>query len=103
MLGSPASTTTVQASAAAWGLHVVGEVVEDAPCEVWAEHWPAVRIFGGMLSQWRWAEGCRVGLDYMALPLVEQRLGIKPRVARKAFAHLQVLESEALQWYSEQR
>lgn len=40
--------------------------------------------------------GGPVGLDYVALPVVEKRLGVKKRERADVFAALQVMENEAL-------
>lgn len=66
---------------------------------VWAWHLDAMRLFGAMRSQWQvvqrtlpgGATGWQyLGLNYVALPVVEQRLGLTP--SRELFDALQVLE-----------
>jgi hypothetical protein len=69
--------------------------------ELWAEHVPAVQLFEAMCTQWRTsAMGGRIGFDYAALPVVEKRLGLGRRVARRAFEYLQLMEATALEWYA---
>ena len=66
---------------------------------LWAWHLDAVRLFGAMRSQWLVAPRALpggaagfvyLGLNYVALPVVEQRLGLTP--SRELFDGLQVLE-----------
>lgn len=49
-----------------------------------------------MSGQWRVGMGGPVGLDYVALPVVEKRLGVKKRDRSEVFTALQVMENEAL-------
>jgi len=100
--GTPDAAATDN-SAAAFGLVLIRDepAVDDA-VEIWNEHWPAVRLFGAMLTQWRHSPAARSGLDYGVLPVVERRLGLSGRRARVAFEHLRVMEAEALLFFSEQ-
>ena len=43
------------------------------------------------------------GLNYSALPVVEQRLGMSRREARRAFDSLRTLEAHALTWFAQQQ
>lgn len=60
--------------------------------EVWQENWPAVQLFVHMRTQLRVSAAGVEGLDYGVLPVVEQRLRLRPRDARSAFIGLQVME-----------
>ena len=101
--GTPDAAATQDEAAAAWGLVLERPAAEPEPAvEIWAEHWPAVRLFGAMQTQWRHSPASRSGLDYSALPVVEKRLGLSGRRARTAFDHLRVMEAEALLFFSEQ-
>lgn len=101
MRDAAADSRGVQESAAAWGLVVdPADLPPPDVCEVWAEHWPAVRLFGAMLTQWRDTPN-GPGLVLEALPVVERRLGISRRQARLAFDHLRVMEAEARDWWAE--
>ena len=71
--------------------------------EIWPENWPALRVFLAMQTQWRVGMAGPVGLDYGVLRLVERRIGITPRQARRHFVALQVLEGECLRIWSERR
>jgi hypothetical protein len=57
---------------------------------------PAILLFLGADTQWRSAgmSGMRVGLDYTALPIVAQALGVV--LDTEVFSDLKVIESGAL-------
>ncbi|WP_052729421.1 DUF1799 domain-containing protein [Chromobacterium vaccinii] len=57
---------------------------------------PAWRVWQGMQTQWRVGPAGPFGLDYAALPVVEQRLGIEETQRAAIFGHLQEMEREAL-------
>lgn len=86
-----------RAAAAALGL-----ALPDAPAEpelaVWAENWPAVRLFRAMRTQLRYSFAGVEGLDYTALPVCEQRIGLTPTEARDAFWGVQMMETELIRW-----
>jgi hypothetical protein len=95
VLDVPPDAAEIQRAAAAFGLVIEGGH-EPQLLEVWADHWPAVRLFGAMQTQWRRDMSGPTGLDYSALPVVERRLGIRGRRAQLAFDHLRLMEAEAL-------
>ncbi|MCW2272374.1 hypothetical protein CQ065_06755 [Pseudomonas sp. MYb187] len=64
--------------------------------EVWADAWPAFRLFEAMSTQWRTGMGGPSGLDYSIIPAVASMLGIKRRDLPDIFPDLRVLEAEAL-------
>ena len=101
-----ATQSNTSEAARAFGIRLEGPP-PDSPelelVEVWAEHWPAVQLFGAMQTQWRHGFSGPTGLDYAALPVVEHRLGLSSRTARRAFPFLQALEAEALTWFAERR
>lgn len=71
--------------------------------ELWAENEPAALLFRAMRTQLRtsgWT-GHVEGFDYTALPVVERRLRLRPRVARDVFPDLQVMEREMVSWFAE--
>ena len=97
MLQGPARAAgpELEASALAFGLALPdASSDEPAPVDVWTENWPAVRLFGAMQTQLRYSFYGVEGFDYGALPVVEQRLGIKPKQAAQAFDNLRVMERE---------
>ena len=66
--------------------------------ELWAEHADAFRVFRAMKTQWRITcrpSGAlvRTGLDYAALPAVEDRLQV--RLDEDGLERLQVMEAAA--------
>lgn len=99
MLEGEPDAASMRESAAAFGLLLPEPEAE--VCEVWAEHWPAVRVFAAMLTQWHWNWQRRTGLQYAALPVVMQQLGLRRRQRRELLPLLQVLEDEALAWWRE--
>jgi hypothetical protein len=64
---------------------------------VWPENWPAVQLFQAMATQWHTSGmGYRTGLVYASVPQVQAQLRQRGRLARDAFAGLQVLEARWL-------
>lgn len=100
MLQGPAQAAgpELEASAIAFGL-VPPKLPEAPSIDVWAEHWPAVRVFAAMVTQLRCSFGGVVGFDYAALPVVEQRLGISPEDSAEIFDSLRVMERELIAWH----
>lgn len=99
MLEGPPDVAGLKEQAAAdFGLLL--DLPEPEAVELWAEHLPALRIFQALRTQWVVGMNGPVGLNYAVLPVVERRLRIRSRQAREAFAHLQVLEATALQWFA---
>ena len=102
VLNGPARSAgpELEASALAFGLALPDvDSAEPASVDVWAENWPAVRLFGAMQTQLRHSFRGVEGFDYGALPVVEQRLGIKPKQAAQAFDNLRVMERELIAWH----
>lgn len=106
MLGFPESAIDEARAemAAHWG----------APPEAFAihpENGRAFRLFLAMASQWRSASlntagkalVVRTGLDYGAMPIVAQQLGMTFPLAEQDFDRLRVLEAEALGAWREDR
>lgn len=91
-------------AAAAFGLVVVQPAAPAPPpeVEVWAELWPAVRIFLDVRDQWRTGPGGPIALDHAALPPCA-RPGYMGRGGRRTFEQLQVMQSAALDWFAEQK
>lgn len=97
MTGPPAAAPEA-AELADFGLKWEGEVV-DTDVGIWPENWQAWEVFAAMATQWRVSVGMsgaiHHGLDYAALPVVEQRVGVKKRQRADTFARLRVMESAA--------
>lgn len=67
--------------------------IED-DCDIWPENWPAFELFNAMSTQWRIGMSGATGMDYSALPVLFDTLGIADRAA--AFSGMQIMEREAL-------
>lgn len=76
---------------------------EPEAVEVFPENWMPMQVFFGMQTQWRVGMNGATGLDYAALPVVENRLGVKKKDRAEVFEALQVLEGEMLAAWAEQR
>lgn len=94
----PPATAPDAAELAAFGLAWEGET-PDPDIGVWPENWQAWEVFAAMATQWRISVGVGGavyhGLDYAALPAVEQRVGVKKRQRADTFARLRVMEAAA--------
>lgn len=100
----PAVAVMDNAAAAVFGFVVEASPPppEPAPVELWAEHWPAVRLFMDLRGQWRAGPAGAFALDHTALPQ-RAKPGQGGRRGRRLFEALQVMEDEALLWFAEQR
>lgn len=75
--------------------------VEEASGEevkVWPDNVPTLNVFVAMSTQWRVGYNGATGLDYAALPVVEDRVGI-----RADFDGLRAMEEAALAQMAENR
>ena len=70
--------------------------IPDEEVEVWAELWPAFRLFEAMSTQWRTGMGGASGLDYSVIPVTASMLGIKRLELPVLFSDLRLMEVEAL-------
>ncbi|MEZ0194285.1 DUF1799 domain-containing protein [Pseudomonas qingdaonensis] len=70
--------------------------IEEEEVEVWADAWPAFRLFEALSTQWRLGQGGPSGLDYAAVPITALMLGIKRRELAAVFPDLRIMEHEAL-------
>ena len=64
---------------------------------------PTLNVFVAMSTQWRVGNNGATGLDYAALPVVEDRVGIKPDDRRAVFDGLRAMEESALAKMAENR
>jgi hypothetical protein len=64
--------------------------------DLWPCLAPAFALYRAMQTQWRMGFSGPTGLDYNALPVVEQRLGISPDDAAELFGDVQAMEAAAL-------
>lgn len=79
---------------------------DDAAAEdgvsIWPENWDGLRTFLAMSTQWRSAPmGGATGLDYAALPVVMEYVGVDDR--RQAFEVVAELEAETLKFLRTRR
>ena len=65
---------------------------------VWPDNVPTLNVFVAMSTQWRVGYNGATGLDYAALPVVEDRVGIKAD-----FDGLRAMEEAALAQMAENR
>jgi hypothetical protein len=82
-------------AAAAW----LGTDDEPEYFEVLPENWLTLRVFLAMVTQWIWTGGMesrRAGLNYLALPIVYDALGVSTEDRPDVFEGLRVMEIEAL-------
>lgn len=70
--------------------------IEEEEVEVWADAWPAFRLFEALSTQWRLGQGGPSGLDYTAVPITAAMLSIKRRDLPGIFPDLRIMEHEAL-------
>ena len=66
--------------------------------KVWPDNVPTLNVFVAMSTQWRVGNNGATGLDYAALPVVEDRVGI-----RADFDGLRAMEEAALAQMAENR
>lgn len=100
MLQGPPDVAELQTSAAAWGLQLE---VSERNVPLWAELVPAVELFAAMQTQWVLDAAGAPALNYAALPVVEQRVGVSTRRRRQVFADLRAMECEGRRWFLKQR
>lgn len=73
------------------------EDYESDPVEVWPENWPAWSLFCELSGQWRLAPmGGPASLDYCALFMRMDRLGLDDVEWNERFADIRVIEAAAL-------
>ena len=92
----------VDEALAVWGL--VAETPMVSPVDLfylWPENVPAWQLFQRCATQWRSGMAGREGLDYVGVQVVMDMGPIRLRQRRQRFAEVQVMESAALQAWSE--
>ena len=65
--------------------------------EVWPEHYQSFGVFSAMGTQWRTGMAGMTGLDYSALPVIEERLEIPKEDSPRIFEEIRIMESAALE------
>ena len=83
---------------------MLGMTEEDFPdTEVWPCNEAAVDVFQASLTQWRVGMGGATGLDYAALPVCMDMVGVDAADRPGVFNDIRVMEAEALAEMREQR
>lgn len=79
----------------------MGDQVEEESFSVFEENWLILQVFLAMQTQWRLVAGMAgaayQGLEYQALPVVWDSLGIVKKKRPEVFAGLRKMEVAALQ------
>lgn len=70
---------------------------------MWPDNVQTLNVFVAMSTQWRVGNNGATGLDYAALPVVEERVGVKPDDRQIVFDGLRVMEEAALAQMAENR
>ncbi len=73
----------------------------DIEIELWPDNALPMQVFMAMQTQWRIGMGGATGLDYSALPVVEDRLNVPKKRRAECFKGLQIIEREVLRVWSE--
>lgn len=71
--------------------------------DVWPDNWPAAQVMAAMQTQWRVGFSGPIGLDYNALPIVEDRIGIAEDMRGEVFSDVQAMEAEAMRLMAQQK
>lgn len=82
---------------------LAGRLMEAATVEVFPENAVALDVFSRMQTQWRIGPTGATGLDYAALPIVMEAVGVKKKARPDVFARVQVIEQEVLRLLDERR
>ncbi len=93
MLRGQPDESELRVAAAAHGM--VYEPTPEPGVPLWREHVTVVELFTAMQTQWVTDAHGQPALNYCALPAVEQRLRIRPKVSAAIFPDLRVMEAEA--------
>lgn len=75
---------------------LTGSDLQVEEVEVLPDVWPAFLLFRAMSTQWRAGMGGPTGLDYAALPVTGDLLGMTSEEIRSAFEDVRVMEGVAL-------
>ncbi len=71
--------------------------------EVWECNAEAFYVYLGMGTQWRESFAGRTGLDYSAMPVVMDMVGVGKKRRPEVFASVRIMESVALETMAEHR
>ena len=76
---------------------------EDNIIEVWECNADAFYVFESMATQWRVGMAGATGLDYAAMPVVMDMVGVERKRRPEVFASVRIMETEALATMAENR
>lgn len=76
---------------------------EDNIIEVWECNADAFYVFESMATQWRVGMAGATGLDYAAMPVVMDMVGIGRKRRPEVFSSVRIMETEALATMAENR
>ena len=71
--------------------------------EVWECNADAFYVFEGMTTQWRIGMAGATGLDYAAMPVVMDMVGVERKRRPEVFSSVRIMETEALATMAENR
>ncbi|HHK5988958.1 DUF1799 domain-containing protein [Neisseria sp. P0009.S008] len=71
--------------------------------DVWPNNWEAVQLFLAVSGQWRVSMVGAYALDYNAVDVAMDMMGVKKRRRKKLFGFLRVMEREALSIMGEKK
>ena len=76
---------------------------EDNISEVWECNADAFYVFESMATQWRVGMAGATGLDYAAMPVVMDMVGVERKRRPEVFSSVRIMETEALATMAENR
>ena len=76
---------------------------EDNIIEVWECNADALYVFESMATQWRVGMAGATGLDYAAMPVVMDMVGVERKRRPEVFSSVRIMETEALATMAENR
>lgn len=80
---------------ATWGL-CAADFEQDEGIELWPDTAQSFGVFSILITQWRAGPGGRIGLDYAAVPVTLDMIGIDRSEWTALFDDLRVMERAAL-------
>lgn len=76
---------------------------EENIIEVWECNADAFYVFESMATQWRVGMAGATGLDYAAMPVVMDMVGVERKRRPEVFSSVRIMETEALATMAENR
>ena len=75
----------------------------EPPVEVWPENWTAFQVFYALDTQWRHGMEGRTGIDYAAIPVTVEMLGLEDVDRQDLFSRIRRMEHAALKQINKER